>query len=113
MSEVNITSVNICLTWVEDIQDSYVFYIYLSMKVRDLKFKNKNKKFSTSLAPFFDWAYAVLLKNIYAHYPLSTEEYQSQRWDLLLGNPGFWNSGLKSPGSQTRCFSTIRQLAGT
>jgi len=85
------------------------------MKIHDLKFKNKNKNIlvPNSLAPFSDWVHAVLLKNMHAHYPLSTEEYQSQRWDLLLVNPGFWNSGLKSPGSQTRCFSTIRQLAGT
>lgn len=47
MSEVNIISVNICLIWVEDTQVFYVFYIYLSLEVHDLKFKSENKKFST------------------------------------------------------------------
>lgn len=44
MSKLNMTSVNISLIWVDDTQVSYVFYIYLYMKVQDLKFKNKNKK---------------------------------------------------------------------
>lgn len=44
MSKPNMTSVNISLIWVDDTQVSYVFYIYLYMKVQDLKFKNKNKK---------------------------------------------------------------------
>lgn len=47
MSKANMTSINICLIWVEETQVSYVFYIYLYMKVQDLKTKIKTKKFST------------------------------------------------------------------